>query len=111
VLEATGVYYLDLAVTLFKAGWPVAVINPKSFHHFAQLKLNPSKTDGTDAALLAEYGECMQPALWQAPDEALMNLRDLGRQIKPADRLPYPGQEPFARPARPINDPGFVDRG
>jgi transposase len=23
----------------------------------------------------------MQPALWQAPDEALMNLRDLGRQI------------------------------
>jgi transposase len=81
VLEATGVYYLDLAVALFKAGWPVAVINPKSFHHFAKLKLNPSKTDGTDASLLAEYGACMKPALWQAPDEALMNLRDLGRQI------------------------------
>jgi transposase len=81
VLEATGVYYLDLAVTLHKAGWPVSVINPKSFHHFAKLKLNPSKTDGADAALLAEYGECLKPALWQAPDEALMNLRDIGRQI------------------------------
>jgi transposase len=81
VLEATGVYYLDLAVALCKAGWPVSVINPKSFHHFAKLKLNPSKTDGTDAALLAEYGECMKPALWQAPEETLMNLRDLGRQI------------------------------
>jgi transposase len=81
VLEATGVYYLDLAVTLFRAGWPVSVINPKSFHHFAKLKRNHSKTDGTDAALLAEYGERMKPALWQAPEETLMNLRDLGRQI------------------------------
>lgn len=81
VLEATGVYYLDLAVALQRAGLPVAVINPRSFHHFAQLKLSNSKTDAIDAALLAEYGECMKPALWQAPDDALMGLRDIGRQI------------------------------
>lgn len=81
VLEATGIYYLDLAVALQRAGLPVAVINPRSFHHFANLKLNTSKTDALDAALLAEYGECMKPALWQAPDEALMGLRDIGRQI------------------------------
>ena len=64
VLEATGVYYLDLAVALQRAGLPVAVINPRSFHHFAQLKRSHSKTDAEDAALLAEYGECMKPALW-----------------------------------------------
>ncbi len=81
VLEATGIYYLDLAVALCRAGLPVAVINPRSFHHFAQLKLNNSKTDPVDAALLAEYGECMKPALWQAPNETLMGLRDIGRQI------------------------------
>lgn len=81
VLEATGVYYLDLAVALTRAGLPVAVINPRSFHHFAKLKLTNNKTDSVDAALLAEYGECMQPALWQAPDDALMGLRDIGRQI------------------------------
>jgi len=81
VLEATGVYYLDLAVALQRAGLPVAVINPRSFHHFAQLKLSHSKTDAEDAALLAEYGECMKPALWQAPDDTLMGLRDIGRQI------------------------------
>ena len=81
VLEATGIYYLDLAVALHRAGLPVAVINPRSFHHFANLKLNTSKTDAIDAALLAEYGECMKPALWQAPDDALMGLRDIGRQI------------------------------
>lgn len=81
VLEATGVYYLDLAVALQRAGLPVAVINPRSFHHFAQLKLSNSKTDAADAGLLAEYGECMKPALWQAPDDVLMGLRDIGRQI------------------------------
>ena len=81
VLEATGVYYLDLAVALHRAGLPVAVINPRSFHHFANLKLSNSKTDAVDAALLAEYGECMKPTLWQAPDGVLMGLRDIGRQI------------------------------
>lgn len=81
VLEATGIYYLDLAVALSRAGLPVSVINPRSFHHFASMKLNNSKTDAVDAALLAEYAECMRPAPWQAPDETLMGLRDLGRQI------------------------------
>ena len=57
VMEATGIYYLDLAVALHEAGLPVCVINPKSYHHFAALKLKQTKTDLEDAALLAEYGE------------------------------------------------------
>lgn len=81
VLEATGIYYLDLAVALAQAGLPVSVINPKSFHHFAKLKLQGSKTDGIDADLLAEYGERMTPAPWVVPDPALLSLRDLGRQV------------------------------
>ncbi len=47
-MEATGIYYLDLAVALAKANLPVSVINPKSFHHFAPLKLNGNKTDAVD---------------------------------------------------------------
>lgn len=81
VMEATGVYYLDLAVALVQAGLPVAVINPKSFHHFATLKLTGSKTDGIDAALLAEYGERMAPRRWTPPDDSCLALRDIGRQI------------------------------
>src|SRR5690606_8304035 len=57
VMEATGIYYLDLAVAMAKAGLPVSVINPKSFRHFAALKLTGTKTDSVDASLLAEYGE------------------------------------------------------
>src|SRR5690625_1552546 len=81
VMEATGIYYLDLAVALVQAGLPVAVINPKSFRHFATLKLAGSKTDGLDAALLAEYGERMQPGCWTPPDATRLALRDIGRQI------------------------------
>lgn len=81
VMEATGVYYLDLAVALSHADLPVAVINPRSFHHFAQLKLRGSKTDGIDAALLAEYGQRIRPPRWTPPGPSALDLRDLGRQI------------------------------
>lgn len=81
VMEATGIYYLDLAVALAEAGLPVAVINPKSARRFAELKLQTSKTDAADALLLAEYGERMQPALWTPPDQARLALRSIGRQM------------------------------
>lgn len=81
VMEATGIYYLDLAVALHEAGLPVCVINPKSYHHFAALKLKQTKTDSEDAALLAEYGERMTPALWTPPEPTRLALRDVGRQI------------------------------
>lgn len=81
VMEATGVYYFDLAVVLSEAGLPVAVINPKSAKHFAQLKLKNSKTDSLDAALLAEYAMRMEPRLWTPPDHNRQAIRSLGRQI------------------------------
>ena len=81
VMEATGIYYFDLAVALVEAGLPVAVINPKSFRHFAELKLQTSKTDAIDSDLLAEYGQRMAPGPWTPPDQHHQALRSLGRQI------------------------------
>ncbi|MGH8297088.1 MAG: IS110 family transposase [Steroidobacteraceae bacterium] len=81
VLEATGVYYLDLACALAEAGLPVAVINPKRFHHFAQLRGAPSKTDPLDAALLAEYGQCLRPPRWHPPGASHQALRAIGRRV------------------------------
>jgi transposase len=81
VMEATGIYYLDLAIALDQAGLPVAVINPKSARRFAELRLVNTKTDSVDAGLLAEYGQRMSPPRWRAPDSTRLALRDLGRQI------------------------------
>jgi transposase len=81
VMEATGIYHLDLAIALDRAGLPVSVINPRSAKRFAQLKLKGSKTDSIDAGLLADYGPALQPPVWSAPGQDDLALRDLGRQI------------------------------
>lgn len=81
VMEATGVYYLDLAVKLTNAGLPVAVINPKSAYNFAKVMLANSKTDKIDAQLLAEYAERMTPRVWTAPTSQTLELRALGRHL------------------------------
>jgi len=81
VMEATGVYYLDLAMALHEASLPVCVINPRSFRHFADIKLSGSKTDAIDSALLAEFAERMEPARWSPPPHLHLELRDLGRHI------------------------------
>lgn len=81
VMEATGVYHVDLAIALERAGLPVSVINPRSAKRFAQLKLKGSKTDAIDAGLLADYGPAIQPPRWVAPSPADVALRDLGRQV------------------------------
>lgn len=81
VMEATGIYHLDLAIALDRAGLPVSVINPRSAKRFAQLKLKGSKTDSIDAGLLADYGDALRPPRWSAPRKDDLALRDLGRQI------------------------------
>ena len=81
VMEATGIYHLDLATHLVQSGLPVAVINPVSGKRFAELKLTQTKTDAADAALLAEYAEVMKPQLWVPPKPEYMALKDIGRQI------------------------------
>ncbi len=81
VMEATGIYYLDLAIELSSAGLPVSVINPKSARNFARLMLQHNKTDAIDAQLLAEYGERMTPRLWLPPSPVQLELRAIGRHI------------------------------
>jgi transposase len=82
VMEATGIYHLDLAIAIYDADLPVSVINPASFKQFAALMLTQSKTDGIDAGLLAEFAERMEPRLWVAPTKNCIYLKDLGRQIQ-----------------------------
>lgn len=80
-LEATGVYYLDLAHALATAGIAVMVINPRMAHHFIQALGRRSKTDALDARALAEYSARMPWRAWQPPRKALFELRTIARQI------------------------------
>ena len=49
VLEATGSYWVALAVALHHAGYQVSVINPAQVHNYAKSLARRSKTDALDA--------------------------------------------------------------
>lgn len=77
VMEASGVYYLPLAVYLHQAGMPVSVVNPLTIKHFAQMRLMRAKTDKKDAAIIAEYGKVEKPVLWQPRPQHMLQMQQL----------------------------------
>lgn len=81
-VEATGVYHLQLALTLRAAGVEVTVLNPRVAKDFARALANRSKTDEVDAWTLLEYVERMEFVAWAVPSEAVLELRELGRRLK-----------------------------
>jgi transposase len=74
VLEATGTYWLKLAITLVQAGFTVSVINPAQAHDFAKALLKRAKTDAIDAQTLAQLAERLQPPPWNPPPAIAMDL-------------------------------------
>lgn len=79
-LEATGRYSEGLAEHLHAGGHTVSVINPARLKAFAQATLTRTKTDQTDARLLAEFCARHQPAAWSPPPPAQRALRALVRR-------------------------------
>lgn len=75
VLEATGSYWIGLAVTLHHAGYYVSVVNPSHFHNYAKSLPRRSKTDALDAALLAQFARERQLPNWTPPPTVYHELR------------------------------------
>lgn len=67
VMEATGTYWISLALFLVQAGFAVAVINPMQAHNYAKSLLQRAKTDQLDAQMLARFGQSHKPGLWNPP--------------------------------------------
>jgi transposase len=75
VLEATGSYWVALAVALHEAGYRVAVVNPRQAHHFAKAQLRRAKTDALDARDLARLAAALRPAPWAPPPAVYHEVR------------------------------------
>jgi transposase len=75
VLEATGSYWVALAVALHEAGHPVAVVNPRQAHHWAKAQLRRAKTDALDARDLAQLAAALRPAPWSPPPAVYHEVR------------------------------------
>jgi transposase len=77
VLEATGGYERQVALALSQLGYPVVVINARQARNFAKAANQLAKTDRVDAAILAWFGEAMQPPLRSLASEVQAELQDL----------------------------------
>jgi transposase len=75
VIEATGSYWVALAVSLHAAGFAVAVVNPAQTHNYARSLPRRSKTDALSARMLAQFAAERQPPRWTPPPQVYHELR------------------------------------
>jgi len=96
-LEASGGSEQEAALFLHEAGVHVSMVNPRRTSAYAKSQLQRSKTDCTDAALLArfskreEISKREEPSKWEPPTEEERALRQMTRGLeslkKERDRL------------------------
>lgn len=88
VLEATGGYEHAVVAALAAARVPVVVANPRQVRDFGRAIGQLAKTDEIDAALLAQFGERVQPEPRPLKDTATEELSALlGRRRQLVDML------------------------
>lgn len=81
VMEATGVYYEDLAYFLYHKKQLVSVQLAQKVKYFAKSCNLKTKTDKVDAKMIAEYGiEKNLTELWRPPSNEFKMIRDLSRE-------------------------------
>lgn len=79
LMEATGVYYENLAYHLYQLKNKVHVVLPNtSKHYFSSLNIK-TKTDKIDAKILSQFGVERKHKEWQAPNPTYLKLRNLTR--------------------------------
>ncbi|NJY64330.1 IS110 family transposase [Salinimicrobium sp. CDJ15-81-2] len=83
VMEATGVYYEELAYFLHSKNEAVYVELPQKVKYFAKSLNIKTKTDKVDAKLIADIGLERSSSLksWNPPSEQFKAIRDLCREI------------------------------
>lgn len=80
-MEATGRYGEALATCLVEQGVTVSVVNPAQIHAFGKAELNRTKTDQSDAKLIARFCQLHQPPAWQPLPPAVRQLQALVRRL------------------------------
>jgi len=81
-MESTGVYGLDLALLLARAGIEVMVANPRATRHFATAMMQRNKNDRLDAWVLMEFAKRMPFQAWAPPRTVVLQLHALSRRLE-----------------------------
>ena len=81
-MESTGLYGLDLALSLHHAGVELMVAHPRAVRHFAHALMERSKTDQLDAEVLRQFAARMPFVAWRPPSAAALKLVAVARRLE-----------------------------
>ncbi len=83
VLEATGIYSLDIALALHRAKRiTVMVANPRVIKDFRGALLQRACTDASAASVLRQFAQRMEFVEWTPPRPAVLELRAVARRLE-----------------------------
>lgn len=83
VMEATGLYGLDLALRLdAEASLELMIANPRAVRHFAHALMKRSKNDPIDTDVLVEFTRRMPFQPWVRPSSAALALHALAHRLE-----------------------------
>jgi transposase len=75
VMEATGPYWVALALTLTQSGYATSVVNPAQVHYASCAQLKRAKNDQLDALTVGQFAQTLLPKIWQPPPQFYYELR------------------------------------
>lgn len=81
VMEATGVYYEDLAYFLYANNYNVAVVLANKMNSYAKSLSIKTKTDKQDSSMIASFGIERKVRNWKPMSPLYKELRDLSREF------------------------------
>lgn len=84
VMEATGVYYENLAYWLDGHDKKLSVLLPNKVKHFAKSLNIKTKTDGVDAQVLSKIGLERSLTHWKMPSKLMREIKFLSREHREA---------------------------
>src|SRR6266496_2610042 len=87
IMEATGVYYEQCAMYLYKKGFTVIVVLPNKAKKYLQATGLKSKNDKIDAKGLAQMGAEKKLNPWQPMDDFYYTLRSLTRHHESIENI------------------------
>jgi len=79
VMEASGRYSEKLSYYCYNLGLPISVVNPARIKYYGQSKLSRTKTDKTDACLIADFAMHNEVGLWIPKSPERVKLQELTR--------------------------------
>lgn len=80
VMEATGVYYENLAYFLCTNNYNVSVVLPAKIRNYAKSLKTKSKTDPIDAASITSFGLERKLSPWKPPGSNIKLIKELCRE-------------------------------